>query len=186
MYQYLATLRPSGVRLSTSTSSKPQRRKGNASSPAPLENFSAQRATWLFVCQPEELDERQQAELASIRQASPRAETAYHLAHAFMQMIREQTGEQFDTWRRRSRSKPLARIGIICQRHSPRQSSSAGRIDAALEHWSSRGAGEPAAASLRGACMVAPSSHGSRARVLHVVEKKKPSRAALLAREECA
>jgi hypothetical protein len=38
--------------------------------PAPLENFSAQRATWLFVRQPEELDEMQQAELALIRQAS--------------------------------------------------------------------------------------------------------------------
>ena len=67
-------------------------------SPAPLENFSAQRATWLFVCQPDKLDETQQEELALIRQASPSAETAYRLAQAFMQMIREQTGQQLDTW----------------------------------------------------------------------------------------
>ncbi len=68
------------------------------STPAPLENFSAQRATWLFVCQPEKLDETQQKELALIRQTSPSAETAYCLAQAFMQMIREQTGQQLDTW----------------------------------------------------------------------------------------
>jgi transposase len=66
--------------------------------PAPLENFSAQRATWLFVRQPEELDEMQQAELGLIRQASPSAETAYCLAQAFMQMIREQSGHQLDAW----------------------------------------------------------------------------------------
>jgi transposase len=98
MYQYLATLRPVGVRLSASTSSKPQRRKSNASSPAPLENFSAQRATWLFVCQSEKLDEAQRQELALIRQASPTAEAAYRLAQAFMQMIREQTGHHLDAW----------------------------------------------------------------------------------------
>jgi transposase len=66
--------------------------------PAPLENFSAQRATWLFVRQPEELDEMQQAELALIRQASPSAETAYCLAQAFMRMIRERAGHQLDAW----------------------------------------------------------------------------------------
>jgi transposase len=75
-----------------------------------LENFSAQRATWLFVCQPEELDERQQAELALIRQASPRAETAYHLAQAFMQMIREQTGEKLDTWLREAEASHLPEL----------------------------------------------------------------------------
>jgi transposase len=77
---------------------KSQRRKSAFPSPAPLENFSAQRATWLFIHQPEELDETQQAELALIRQASPSAETAYYLAQAFMQMVREHTGQQLDIW----------------------------------------------------------------------------------------
>jgi len=63
-----------------------------------LENFSAQRATWLFVRQPEKLDETQHNELALIRQASPSAEAAYYLAQAFMQMIRERTGHQLDAW----------------------------------------------------------------------------------------
>jgi len=63
-----------------------------------LENFSAQRATWLFVCQPEQLDETQRHELALIRQASPSAQAAYRLAQAFMQMMRERTGHQLDAW----------------------------------------------------------------------------------------
>jgi len=67
-------------------------------SPAPLENFSARRATWLFVRQPDELDETQQKELARIRQASPSAEAAYRFVQAFMQMIREHTGHQLETW----------------------------------------------------------------------------------------
>jgi len=80
------------------TPPKLQRRKSVLASPAPLENFSAQRATWLFVGQPDALDETQPNELALIRQASPSAEAAYGLAQAFMQMIREQTGHQLDGW----------------------------------------------------------------------------------------
>ncbi len=98
MYNYLATLRTPQSDTAQSIPLKPRRRKSVPSSPVPLENFSAQRATWLFLCHPEKLDEMQQEELALIRQASPSAETAYDLAQAFMQMIREQTGQQLDTW----------------------------------------------------------------------------------------
>jgi transposase len=53
---------------------------------------------FLFVRQPDELDERQQKELALIRQASPSVEAAYGLAQAFMQVVWEQTGQQLDAW----------------------------------------------------------------------------------------
>jgi transposase len=98
MYSYLATLRTPQSLPSKSLPSKQSERKSALSSPPPLENFSARRATWLFVCHPDELDEMQQAELALIRQVSPSAETAYCLAQAFMQMIREHTGQQLDVW----------------------------------------------------------------------------------------
>jgi transposase len=98
MYSYLATLRISQVRSSKLSPLKPQGRKQTPSLPAPLENFSAQRATWLFICQPEKLDGRQQEELALIRHASPSAESAYCLAQTFMQMIRAHTGQQLDPW----------------------------------------------------------------------------------------
>jgi transposase len=99
MYNYLVTLRTPQADASRWPPLKPQEHKSIPSSPLPLENFSARRATRLFVCQPEKLDEMQQVELRLIRQASPSAETAYGLAQAFMWMMREHTGEQLDTWR---------------------------------------------------------------------------------------
>lgn len=100
MYSYLATLRTPQSRSSKSLPSNQRGRESVLSTPAPLENFSAQRATWLFVCQSDDLDETQQEELALIRQASPSAETAYRLTQAFMHMIRERTGLLLDMWLR--------------------------------------------------------------------------------------
>jgi transposase len=98
LYRYLERLRTPQRHSLGVTPSKPQRRKSVLASPAPLENYSARRATWLFVCHPQELDETPHNELALIRQASPSAEAAYRLAQAFMQMIRERTGHHLDTW----------------------------------------------------------------------------------------
>ena len=91
MYNYLATLRTPQSDSPKSLPSKPRGRKSVPSPPAPVENFSARRATWLFVRQRDDLDEAQQKELGLIRQASPSAEAAYGLAQAFMHMIREHT-----------------------------------------------------------------------------------------------
>src|SRR6266496_3100529 len=98
MYNYLAILRVPQSDAPPSVPLKLRRHKSVPSLPAPLENFSAQRATWMFVCQPEKLDQIQQEELMRIRQASPSAETAYSLAQGFMQMIREHTASQLETW----------------------------------------------------------------------------------------
>lgn len=98
MYNYLATLRTPEPYSLTSAPSKSRSRKNVPSSPAPLENFSAQRATWLFVRHPDDLNETQKRELALIRKASPNAEAAYDLARAFMQMMREHAGQQLETW----------------------------------------------------------------------------------------
>jgi transposase len=98
MYNYLATLRAPRSNSSKSSPLKSQKPKSVPAPPALLESFSARRATWLFVRQPDELDETQQKELALIRAASSSAEAAYRLTQAFMQMIREHTGHQLETW----------------------------------------------------------------------------------------
>jgi transposase len=98
MYNYLATLRTPQPDPSKPIPLKPQKSKSVPPPPAPLENFTARRAAWLFVCQPDKLDETQQKELALIRSVSPSAEAAYGLAQAFMQMIREHTGQRLETW----------------------------------------------------------------------------------------
>jgi transposase len=114
MYNYLATLRTAPGRSSKSSPAKAPKCQSSPSPPAPLDNFSAQRATWLFLCQPDQLDERQRAALTLIRQASPSAETAYRLAQAFMQMMREQAGAKLDTW-----------LNDVEERHLPELSSCA-------------------------------------------------------------
>ncbi len=177
MYRYLERLRtPQRPSLGV-TPSKAQRPESVLASSALLENFSAQRATWLFVCQPEKLDERQQAELALIRQASPNAETAYGLAQAFMQMIREQTGQQLDTW-----------LSLVEASHLPELESFAKGIQqdkravfAGLTLPYSNGPLEGHVNRLK---LIKRSMYGRaklpllRARVLHVAEKE-PSRAAI-------
>ncbi len=178
MYSYLATLRTPQVRSSKSSPSKPQGRKSTPWSPAPLENFSAQRATWLFVCQPEKLDQRQQAELALIRQASPSAETAYGLAQAFMQMIREHTGQQLDTWLSEVEASHLPELEAFAK--GIQQDKAA--VFAGLTLPYNNGPLEGPVNRLK---LSKRSMYGRakltllRARVLHVAQKE-PSRAALL------
>ncbi len=179
MDNYLATLR---IPQSDAPKSAPLKRRRPRSvplPPAPLENVSAQRATWLFVCQAEKLDERQQAELALIRQASPTAETAYGLVQAFMQMIWEQTGQQLDTW--------LASIELS---HLPELESFAKGIQqdkaAVFAGLTLPWSNGPLEGHVNRLKLLKRSMYGRaklpllRARVLHVDEKE-PSRAAILA-----
>ena len=184
MYNYLATLRTPQVCSSTSSPSKPQERKSIPPPPAPLENFSAQRATWLFVCQPEKLDQRQRGELALIRQASPHAESAYCLAQAFMQMIREHTGEQLDTWLSSVEVSHLPELESFAK--GIQQDKAAVQAGLTLP-WSTG----PVEGHVNRLKLIKRSMYGRaklpllRARVLHVAEKE-PSRAAILVRERCA
>lgn len=181
MYNYLATLRTPQSSASKSIPLKSRERKSVTRSPAPLDNFSAQRASWLFVCQPDDLDETQQRELALIRQASPSAETAYGLTQAFIQMMRQHTGQQLDTW-----------LGEVEASHLPELESFAKGIHqdkaavfAGLTLPYSNGLLEGHVNRLK---LLKRSMYGRaklpllRARVLHVTEKE-PSRAAVLAGE---
>ena len=180
MYRYLERLRtPQRHALGSSSPSKRQRRKSVLASPAPLENFSAQRATWLFMCHPEKLDETQQAELALIRQASPNAEAAYRLAQAFMQMIRERTGHQLDAWLGEAEASRLPEFKSFAKGI---QQDKAAVLAGLTLPWSQG----PLEGHVNRLKLLKRSMYGRaklpllRVRVLHVAEKE-PSRAALLA-----
>jgi transposase len=179
MYRYLARLRTPQVHSLGLAPSKPQRRKRVLASPAPLENFSAQRATWLFMCRPDDLDETQQKELALIRQASPSAETAYGLTQAFMQMIREQTGHQLDAWLSSAEASRLPEFQSFAKGI---QQDKAAVLAGLTLPWSTG----PVEGHVNRLKLIKRSMYGRaklpllRARVLHVAEKE-PSRAAILA-----
>ncbi len=180
MYRYLERLRTPQRHSVGVLPSKPHRRKRVQASPAPLENFSAQRATWLFVRHPDELDETQHKELALIRQVSPSAEAAYLLAQAFMQMIREQTGHQLDAWLGEAEASRLPEFKSFAQGiHQDKAAVLAGLT----LHWSTG----PLEGHVNRLELLKRSMYGRaklpllRARVLHVDGSAKPSHADLRA-----
>ncbi len=64
----------------------------------PFQQFSAQKAVWLFVRDLSDLEEAEQEELNAIRQASPTANSVYELVQDFMSMLRRREGERLDAW----------------------------------------------------------------------------------------
>ncbi len=101
MYRYLETLRLPPQALSVQPKPAKKNKKRHASvliPPGPLESFSAHKATGLFVRDTATLDETERQELLLIQQASQTAQQAYVLVQAFMQMIREHTGDRLDEW----------------------------------------------------------------------------------------
>jgi transposase len=62
------------------------------------EGFSATKATWLFIRDPNQLTAAEQTELALICQRSALAEVSYRLTQQFMRMLRLRRGQEFETW----------------------------------------------------------------------------------------
>jgi len=69
-----------------------------------LDHFSAKKASWLFIRHFDDLNEKEQEELATIRQGSETAETIYQLVQAFLQMIRTLQGSHLESWLRSVRA----------------------------------------------------------------------------------
>ena len=65
---------------------------------APLQDFSAKYAVWLFMRGPAKLDEKEQATLTAICQASETARTTYQLVQEFRNMLHTRSGEKLDDW----------------------------------------------------------------------------------------
>ena len=65
---------------------------------APLQDFSAHDAVWLFVRDPADLDEQGRGTLAAICQASETAKTTYQLVQEFRRIVHKLEGEKLDSW----------------------------------------------------------------------------------------
>lgn len=131
------------------------------------------------MCQPERLEETQQKELTLIREASLSAEVAYRLAQAFMQMIREHTASQLETWLSSVEASHVPELKSFAR--GIRQDKAA--VVAGLTLPWNNGLIEGHVNRLK---LIKRSMYGRaklpllRARVLHVAEKE-PSRTAILA-----
>ena len=65
---------------------------------APLQDFSANEAVWLFARDPTDLDEKEQETLRMICQASETARTTYQLVQEFRSILHHREGEKLDDW----------------------------------------------------------------------------------------
>jgi transposase len=77
---------------------------------APLQDFSAHDAVWLFACDPADLDEQPQATLTTICQASETARTTYQLVQEFRQMLHCRQGEELDNWLEKVRARHIREL----------------------------------------------------------------------------
>jgi transposase len=65
---------------------------------APLQDFSAHEAVWLFARAPDSLEEKEQETLTAICQASETARTTYQLVQEFRHLLHHREGEKLDAW----------------------------------------------------------------------------------------
>lgn len=63
-----------------------------------LQDFSAHDAVWLFVRERAKLDEKEQATLTTICEASETARTTHQLVQEFRDMLHTRSGEKLDDW----------------------------------------------------------------------------------------
>jgi transposase len=61
-------------------------------------SLSARDAVWLFVRDPEDLDDNESSALEEVLQASTRANTLYQLAQEFRQMLHKREGKKLESW----------------------------------------------------------------------------------------
>lgn len=66
--------------------------------PSPKHRMSPTRASWLCVCQPDKLDEKQHQQVEQVRAAHRDLESAYQLAQAFVSMLAEHRDQDLDGW----------------------------------------------------------------------------------------
>ncbi len=77
---------------------------------APVQDFCAKDAVWLFVRAHSDLEETEKQDLALMCQASPTANMVYELVQEFMTMLRHRQGERLDDWLRSARNSHLREL----------------------------------------------------------------------------
>ncbi len=84
VYRYLKTLKQAEVRASVN--------------PERLQKYAVNAAIWLFVRNPNQLEEIEQEDLAAFCQASAPLKKAYDLLQDFLSMVHQREGQRLDAW----------------------------------------------------------------------------------------
>jgi transposase len=70
--------------------------------------LEAKTAVWLFIRN--DLDEKEQAELETLREASETVETIYQLVQEFLRMVRKREGKQLESWLAKVRASSIPEL----------------------------------------------------------------------------
>ncbi len=102
---------------------------------APLQDFSAHEAVWLFARDPDSLDEKEQETLTAICQASETARTTYQLVQEFRHLLHHREGEKLDTWLAKCTASQIRELQSFVKAGRAGQSSRCRGSDSFTEQW---------------------------------------------------
>ena len=77
--------------------------------------MSPTRASWLCVCQLDELDEKQRQHVEQIRVAHRDLDTAYQLSQAFVSMLAEHRDQDLDGWLGQAKQSGIRELKSFAQ-----------------------------------------------------------------------
>ena len=96
VYRYVETLKQAEVRMSVN--------------PARIRKYSANTAVWLFMRDPNTLDEGEQEDLTAFCQVSPALSRAYTLIRDFQDILHRREGHRLDAWLAKVRESGLPEL----------------------------------------------------------------------------
>jgi transposase len=82
---------------------------------APLQDFCAHEAVWLFARAPDSLEEKELETLTAICQASETARKTYQLVQEFRQILHQRQGEKLDRWLAKSAASQIREFQSFVQ-----------------------------------------------------------------------
>ncbi|MFL5662031.1 MAG: ISL3 family transposase [Ktedonobacteraceae bacterium] len=83
--------------------------------PSPKRRISPTRASWLCVCQPDKLDEKQRQHVEQIRAAHRDLDTAYQLSQAFVAMLAKHRAQDLDDWLLQAKQRCIRELKSFAQ-----------------------------------------------------------------------
>jgi transposase len=101
------TLDTSGAQVQAPLHSPPK--------PSPKRRMSPTRASWLCVCQPAKLDEKQRKLVEQLRAAHRDLDLAYHLSQAFVTMLAEHRDQDLDDWLLQAKQSGIRELKSFAQ-----------------------------------------------------------------------
>ena len=82
----------------------------NLPAPSTADQFSPNKAVWLFIRDPEHLTSEEQAEVALICERSETASQTYRLTQAFVTMLRRRQGQNLQAWVEAVEASPIPEL----------------------------------------------------------------------------